>query len=472
MDNDSSVTRLVNDLDQLVRRLPAGTRLPSTRQLAADHGVGPVTVQSAIRRLVAGGLVETRPGAGNFVRSARQSTRVDFSWQTTALGPARTERADIGSTMLEASDGAIALHNGYPSEDLLPVRAVRAALSKAARSRSAVERPLIAGLPQLRDWFAAELGAQMAPGGNAPTRSDVIIMPGGQSALSSIFRAIAAPGEAIIMESPTYWGAIAAARQAGLTIVPLARTDGAVAPGDLDDALATTRARLFYAQPNFANPTGASWTRKQAIDTLDVLRARGAFLVEDDWAHDFGIDQPALPVATLDSDGHVLYVRSLTKSVSPSIRVAAVIARGPALTRVQADRTVDDLYVSAVLQEAALDVVSGSGWAGSRRSLADQLRTRRDELARLIDKLMPPGTLSTIPRGALNLWLQLPAGVPSAELVRASAAKGLLVSPGDEWFPAEPAAQFIRLNYSGPDPSRFEEAIRILAAELALLTAG
>jgi DNA-binding transcriptional MocR family regulator len=149
--------------------------------------------------------------------------------------------------------------------------------------------------------------------------------------------------------------------------------------------------------------------------------------------------------------------------VSPSIRVAAVVARGPARSRIHTDRVVDGLYVSGVLQTAALEVVTAPGWQPHLHRMRDQLRTRRDALAALVTEMLPAGTLTALPRGGLNLWLQLPPGVESPAFVAACAAAGVLISPGEEWFPAEPTGAFVRLNYSGPDPSRFEEAVRTLA---------
>ncbi len=425
-----------------------------------------MTVQRAVRILVAEGLVETRPGAGNFIRHARPAARADYGWQTTALGPARIDRGAIGSTLRQSPDDVISLRESYPSDDLLPVRAVRAALTRAAGSRAAVDRPPPAGLPELRAWFARELAGATPHGGDAPTGSDVLVVPGGQSALSSTFRALAAPGEAVVMEAPTFWGAIAAARLAELRIVPVARDGDAVAPAVLDEALATSRAKLFYAQPHFANPSGEAWSDAQAAATMEVLTARGAYLVEDDWAHDFALEGPAVPVASRDVDGRVIYVRSLTKGVSPAIRVAAVIARGPARARIQTDRTINDLYVSGVLQAAALEVVSAPSRAAHLRSAHAQLRARRDDLARLVVDLLPEGTLTRVPRGGLNLWLRLPEDTAAVELAERCALAGLLVSPGDEWFPTEPTGPFLRLNYSGPHPARFEEAVRLLAGQL------
>jgi DNA-binding transcriptional MocR family regulator len=464
MANDSSPGRLRDALvDDVLATAPPGARLPSTREIARRWRVSPVTVQRAIARLVAEGRVETRPGAGNFVRHARPAPAADLGWQTTALGPSRGDPGAYGWTLRPTPEDGVNLHGSYPAEELLPARAVRAALARAARSAAAVERPPPAGIPELREWFARELAAATPAGGAAPTGTDTVVVSGGQSALASIFRALAAPGDAVVMESPTYWGAIAAARHAGLRIVPVAREGRAVTAAALDEAVATSRARLFYAQPHIANPSGETWSRAEGDALLEVVRAHGAFLIEDDWGHDLAFDGPTVPVATRDRDGHVVHIRSLTKSVSPALRVAGVTARGPARARIAADRTIDELYVSAVLQRAALDALTAPGRAAHLRGTREALRVRRDALVGHIRRHLPDEALGTLPAGGLNLWLRF--RVASArDLAELCARRGVGVSPGDEWFPAEPPAAFLRLNYSGPDASRFEEAVRAIAA--------
>ena len=200
------------------------------------------------------------------------------------------------------------------------------------------------------------------------------MLPGSQSGLSSIFRALVGAGRPLLMESPTYWGAILAARQSGVRIVPVPSGHAGPDPAELARAFEESGARVFYAQPNYANPTGAQWPAALQAQLVDVVRAHGAFLVEDDWAHDFGITTAATPVAAHDDAGHVVYLRSLTKSVSPSIRVAAVIARGPARERILADRGAESMYVSSLLQVAALEVVTQPGLAHARARAARAAR--------------------------------------------------------------------------------------------------
>lgn len=149
----------------------------------------------------------------------------------------------MASALRPPTPGAMDLNSGFPDPGLLPERLIRSAFNRAARSRATLMGPSTSGLADLRAWFAAELAGSTAAGTTPPGAGDVVIFPGSQSGLSAAFRALVGPGEPLLMESPTYWGAILAA------------------------------------------------------------------------AH--------------NDAGHVIYLRSLTKSISPAVRVAAVIARGP-----------------------------------------------------------------------------------------------------------------------------------------------
>ncbi len=436
--------------------------MPSTRQLVTQYAASPVTVQKALRRLVAEGLVEARPGVGTFVRVVRPSAAADFGWQTAALRTPRAELAKVAGPLQDAPPEAIALHAGYPGPDLLPVRLVRAALGRAARGAAATSRPPAAGLAELRAWFASELADAMPADLAEATLNDVVIAPGSQSALASIFRALVAPGHPLLIESPTYWGAIQAARQAGVELVPIPSDAGGPDPAELERSFRETGARAFYAQPTFANPTGAQWSTERADQVLEIVRRHGAFLIDDDWAHDFGIDAHAHPVAARDDSGHVVYLRSLTKSVSPAIRVAAVIARGPARDRILGDRAAESMYVSGLLQKAALEVVTDPGWSAHRRRLRTQLRERRNLLVEAVREHAPSLTLSNVPAGGLHLWARLPVGIDADQVARDCAADGVWVAAGDAWFPAEPTAAYLRLTFIGPEPGRYPEAARII----------
>lgn len=465
MDNDST-ERIVSGLRRWIANAPAGARLPSNRALVAEYGASPVTVAKAMRTLRGLGLVESRTGVGTFVRSVRTARLPDYGWQTAALRSPQARIPALSTPLRSVAPDVIALHSGYPAADLLPRRLVRTALARVARTDAALSPAPSPGRPDLQAWFAQELAETFGADTSVPTAREVIVLPGSQSGLSSIFRALVGFGQPMLIESPSYWGAILAAAQCGVRLVPVPSGPNGPEPEELSRAFAETGARVFYAQPNFANPTGAQWDPDLAERVLEVVRSHGAFLIEDDWARDFAIEGTARPVAASDEAGHVIYLRSLTKSVSPSIRVGALVARGPARDRLLADRGAESMYVSAVLQAAALEVVSQPAWRTHLKDLRHQLRARRDLLVAALAEHAPSAQVERVPRGGLHLWLRLPDAVNLQQLARACEAESVLVAPGDEWFPAEPSGPYLRLNYSGPDPQRFGEGARVLGRAL------
>lgn len=453
-------------LKEWIAGAPPGSRLPSTRTLVAEHSASPVTVQKALRALASQGLIESRPGSGTFVRAVPTARPTDYGWQTAALRAPQFPVRPVSTAMRSTSNDVLAFHSGYPDRELLPERLVRAALTRAARSDAALSRPPVTGVPELQSWFAHELRTA-TPAGFAPASpSDVIVVPGSQSGLSSIFRSLAGSGHPVLMESPTYWGAILAASHAGVSVIPVPTGPDGPDPEELARAFEESGARLFYAQPNYANPTGAQWSHERGEQVLEVVRQNGAFLIEDDWAHDFGISTTPVPIAAREDSGHVIYLRTLTKSVSPAIRVAAVIARGPARDRILADRGAESMYVSGILQAAALDVITQPAWQTHLRSLRQQLQSRRDLLATSLRQHAPQIHVAHLPKGGLNLWARLPDGTDLERFARECESAGVIIAPGTEWFPAEPAGPFIRLNYAGPNPGAFQDGAHILNRSL------
>ena len=199
---------------------------------------------------------------------------------------------------------------------------------------------------------------------------------------------------------------------------------------------------------------------------LEAVRAAGAFLVEDDTFRDLALDPgPPLPppLAADDPDGHVVHLRSLTKSAAPGLRVAALIARGPAAARLRAARIVEDFFVPGPLQEAALELVGAPGWARHLRRVRAALRERRDALVAAVTAELGPGRIALQPAGGMHLWVALDPHEDDVALTARAARAGLVVSPGSHWFPAEPPAPYLRLTYAAEPPERLAEGARLLA---------
>jgi DNA-binding transcriptional MocR family regulator len=463
MPDGNSTARVAAALREDALSQRAGTRLPSVRELMASHGVGPGTVQQALAQLKRECLISAQPGQGTFVaeRPASPPAR-DLSWQSVSLGTQRSSSGALAELLAIPPAGALTLSTGYLPLDLQPARLLASALGRAARRPGVWDRIPVEGLEPLRAWFAQDLGAGMSA-------HDVIICPGTQAGLACAFRALAPPGASVLVESPSYIGAFAAARAADLNITAVPCDADGVRPELLDDALRSTGARLFYGQPLYANPHGSvlSLTRRGQI--LSLLHQHGAFMIEDDWARDLSLErEPPTPLATEDDHGHIVYVRSLSKPAAPGLRIGALAARGPAAARLRAARVVEDFFVAGPLQDAALEVVTSPAWRRHLRSLAATLRLRRDALVASVERHLPAAVIPIIPRGGLHLWIQLSKGTDDEELAQMALRAGVLVSAGRHWFPTEPPGSFLRLTYAAAQPAELEAATQKLAGLTSL----
>ena len=458
MNHDSSDGSALASIEALIGSLPPDSKLPSYRQLQQRYRLSPATVQRMLADLARRGLLVTRPGSGTFTAPRRAARPpADLSWQTLALG----SRAGLGPDLERLVDplppDAIGLASGFPDERLQPLGLLAAAASRAVRRPQAWSRLPPQGLPELRSYLAAEAGEGL-------TAANVLIASGGQSSLSAVFRHLCAPGDPLIVESPTYVGALAAARAAGLVLVPVPGDVGGVLPDALADAFTRTGARLAYIQTRYANPAGSVLAADRREPVLLAAARAGAFLLEDDWMRDFDLGAPSPPpLVSQDDDGHVIYLRSVSKPIAAGLRVSGLAARGPVLARLRRGRISDDLFVAPILQHIALDVLTAPGWPRHLGTVRRLLRDRRDSLVAAVQQLLPTCALDVIPSGGMHLWLRLPDHVSDADVADAAAARGLAVTPGRASFPGEPPGSYLRLSYAGEEAPAFRRAVQILA---------
>ncbi|MEV6200734.1 PLP-dependent aminotransferase family protein [Streptomyces sp. NPDC051771] len=468
MHERSSVAELAKTLKAELDRYSPGGKLPSSRALVERHHVSPVTVTRALAQLAAEGLVVTRPGAGAFKAEAPAPAATgDTSWQELALSadaatelvPRAVDASGVLVTLAAPPPGVVEFNGGYLHPSLQPERALAAALARAGRRPGAWGRPPSDGLTELREWFAREIGGGV-------TGAEVLITAGGQSALTTALRALAAPGTPVLVESPTYPGMLAVARAAGLRPVPVPTDADGIRTDLLEAAFRATGARVLVCQPLFQNPTGAVLPPERRREVVRIARAAGAFVVEDDFArrlvHEDAPPLPA-PLAADDPDGVVVHVRSLTKITSASLRVGALAARGPVLERLRAIQVVDSFFVPRPLQEAALELVGAPAWSRHLRTVSQELKARRDTLTAAVTLRLPELALPHIPSGGYHLWLRLPDTLPEPALLAAALRAGVAAAPGRPYFCAEPPAGHIRLSFAGvAGPTEITEGVRRL----------
>lgn len=451
---------MLADLRRLAAAGRPGDVLPSTRHLVARHGVGPVTVSRAVARLTAEGVLVSEPGRGTYVAPPRPGTAepADLDWQTVALADRTVGAEDLLMLVTPPEPGSIVLATGYLDGTLQPTRLLADATARAARRPGAWDRPPLGGVPELRSALAALSGVDAA---------DVLVVPGGQSGLSAALRALVPAGSPVVVESPTYLGLLILARSAGLRPVPVPVDADGLRPELLAEALARSGARLVCCQPTYANPTGGVLAPERRAAVLRVVAEAGAFLLEDDYARLLSITgDPPPPLVRDDPHGHVVHLTSLTKATAPSMRVGALVARGPAAARLRTQRVVDDFFVPRPLQEAAVELLATGGWRRHRTGLRRALGTRRDALLAALATHAPDLTVARVPAGGLHLWARLPDGVDDVELADRCGRRGVRVSAGTPFHAGEPPAGHLRLTYAAEPPPRLLAGARVVGEVL------
>lgn len=470
MNNDSSIRSIANLIAQEIALLPDGARVATHRELVRRFAASGTTVSAALALLAQRGLIVSRPGAGTFRTAARTVARTgDMSWQESALAGASGEPSSPGTLrdfkapalmgiLSTSGPDIIDLNGGYLHPGLQPLSVLSTALSRAAKRPEAWDRPPAGGVPELRDWFAAEIGGGLG-------RHDILVCGAGQSALATALRALAQPGDPVILESPTYPGTIAAAHAAGLRIVPVPLDTNGLCPDHLDQALTRTRARIVIVQPLFQNPTGVSLSATRQAEIRAIARRHAAFVIEDDFARDMAhADTVPPPMIFDDPDGTIVHIRSLTKVTSPNLRVGAIAARGPALARLRSAHVIDTLFVSAPLQLTALEVVTAAGWRRTLKVLGAALAHRCKVATDAVLATFGDHALAVRPRGGYHLWASLPAHLDEYQLVTAALAKGVAITPGANYYATDSSVAHVRISYvAAPSASDVDNAIRRLA---------
>ena len=411
--------------------LRAGERLPSVRALSVERGVSVATVLSAYEHLEREGLVETRPRSGHFVRR-RSALTADPrpARRSTAAVPVRSVSDAVAALQSSMRDPAVvALGSAYLAPELLPMEALNRLTSSIARDMQQVgatyEVP--PGARALRRQLARRALDWALPLGE----DDFTVTIGGTEAVSLALGAVTKPGDAVVVESPTYFGILQILEQLSLRAVEVpAHPRTGIDLDALADALRAGPIRAAVVVTTASNPLGAVMSDDDRERLVRLLARHDVPLIEDDVYGDLVFDgtRPR-PAKAFDRDGRVLYCGSASKTLAPGLRVGWVAAgRYDALVRRRQYAltlccpTLPQLTVAEFLASPAYD----RHVRRLRAAVASQVAHVRDEVV----ATFPEGTRVTDPRGGFVLWVELPPGVKSLEVAERALTHGVALAPG------------------------------------------
>ena len=449
-------------------RLPPGTRLPGTRQLAADQRMARNCVLFAYQQLRAEGFFEadrggTRVAALPLTREPPAPTPVrptaTLSRRARHLPPAVR-----GESFLPFAPGVPDL-NAFPWQAWS--RVLQRTWSEVSARQVAYAEP--GGAPELRRAVATFLSARR---GVACTADQVFIFPGGQAALDACARLLADNGDTVWLEDPCYTAGRNAMLAAGLQAVAVRVDEDGLVP---DDALwRAAPPRLVYVTPSHQYPLGSVLSLERRLHLLNLVEAGGGWLIEDDYDSDFNHARPGsrpLPaIQGLRPDAPVVYVGTFSKLLYPGLRIAYLVV--PRWAVADIGEAIHNLYRGgqAVEQRALARFLDSGQLTRHARRMAPIYRERQAVLRAELRAHFGQGCAILGGYAGLHLVLRLPDGVPDTRLVEAALAQGVVVRALSDYYASQDtgtAGNGLVLGYGMAESAQIAGLVRRLAAGIA-----
>ncbi|GIP23482.1 PLP-dependent aminotransferase family protein [Paenibacillus sp. J22TS3] len=443
---------------------PAGTKLPSQRRLADAFGVNRSTVVTALDELAASGLLEGNRGGGTRV--------VSGAWGVLAAAKSPDWNAYVRSgshrpnlpavqeiNRAEFLPGIIRLGTGELSPELLPQAGMQRLLRTMARRTSpSLGYGEPGGDPQLRELLSARLrglGIQASP-------RSILIVSGALQALQLISIGLMPPGSSVLLERPSYLYSVPVFQSAGIKLRGIPMDAEGIRTELIAPYAKTSGGALLYTIPSFHNPTGLVMSKQRRSKLLEACAEISLPVLEDDVYRDLWLDTPPpSPLKALDDKGLVLYMGSLSKTVSPGLRIGWIAGPEPVIDRLADLKMLTDYGSSQLSQWAAREWLASGMHEEHLDKLRRKLTQRRDAAAALLHKHFQGLAQWHLPAGGFYIWMRLIEPVAPRVLFEEALRQGLLLNPGYLYDPE--AADCLRLSYAYASPEELKQGIPILA---------
>ncbi|MES2537573.1 MAG: PLP-dependent aminotransferase family protein [Pseudomonadota bacterium] len=457
---------LADDMTLSIRSglMKPGDRLPSVRQCSTSRGISASTVFQAYYLLEARGLIRARERSGYYVVGGTASLPPE---PDIASGPdGASTSLDVSTLVFDILESSrardvVPFGSAFPSPLLFPLQKLARVMASSVQRMdpwSAVD-DLSPGNASLRRQIALRYLA----GGLTVRTDDIVITNGALEALNLCLLAVARPGDAVIIESPTFYAALQSLERLGLRAieVPTHPREG-IDLAALAIALERHQPKACWLMTSFQNPLGCLMPEQKKRDLVALLTRHDVPLIEDDVYGElyFGSKRP-LPAKAFDTHGLVMHCSSFSKCLAPGYRIGWA-APGRYTQAVARHKLTTTLSASAPAQAAIADYLAKGGYDRHLRQLRHTLSVQQSEMMQAVARHFPAGTQATRPQGGYFLWLELPGEVDTLAIHRQALALGISVAPGPMFSAQRGFANCLRLNYGHVLDERAEAALATL----------
>ena len=363
----------------------------------------------------------------------------------------------------------VSLAGGMPNISGLPLDVVGGAIADlmAQHGETALQYGSGQGVPALRE----QITEVMAPEGITAHPDDIVVTVGSQQAVDLVTRVFCDPGDVVLVEAPSYVGAIGVFRSFQCDIVHVAMDADGLVPDALRQAIAAVRAsgrtiKFLYTIPNFHNPAGVSMSLPRRAEVLEICHDAGVLILEDNPYGLLGFDGDPVPALRAEEAEGVIYLGSFSKTFSPGIRVGWALAPHAVREKLVLAQESATLCPPAFNQMVVSEYLRQHDWQGQIKQLIEMYRERRDAMMQALEDLMPPGCSWNKPAGGFFVWVTLPPGIDAKAMLPRAVTARVAYVPGTAFFADGFGSSSLRLSFCYPTPERIREGVRRLAAVL------
>ncbi len=457
---------LADEITQSIQSgiLKRGDRLASVRQTSLSRRVSPSTVFQAYYLLENQGLIEARERSGYYVKAGLRELPPEP--QLVARDDVESTTVDVSRLVFDVLDSVkvrdvVPFGSAFPSPALFPWHRLGRIMSSSLLRMDPwdIIDDMTPGNPNLRRQIVLRY---LVDGIHVPTE-EIVITNGALEALNLCLMAVARPGDAVIVESPTFYAALQALERVGLQAIEVStHPREGMDLGALATALERHRPKACWLMTNFQNPMGSLMPDAKKQELVELLARHDVPLIEDDVYGElyFGNKRP-MPAKAFDTKGIVMHCSSFSKSLAPGYRVGWV-APGRYTKAVIREKLTTSLSASAPAQEAIAEYLAKGGYDRHLKQLRHALSMQQAAMLEAVLRHFPSGTRATKPDGGYFLWLELPEGVDALALHRQALSLGISVAPGPMFSARQEFTNYLRLNYGHPWDERAEQAMATL----------
>ena len=430
-------------------------KLPSIRKMAGLLGVNNVTVISAYNLLEQEGYVYSVKGSGTYIRKSPISMDISY-----------LEEEDMElmmSGILPIAKNSINLASVSPTPDLFPIEEFKQALVEVLDrdGGNAFLYPEITGYDRLRESISKFLMDNYSTKVN---KDQILITSGGQQGLDIISKTLISPGDCVLVENPTYSGALAAFKSRGAKVIGIPMKEDGIDLDLLKSYINRYKPKFLYIMTNYQSPTTYSYSDEKKLKLLTLARDYDFYIIEDDFLTDLYFDDgKKMPLKSMDKLDKVIFIKSFSKIFMPGVRIGFITLPNNLFRSIIKAKHTTDVSSSGFLQRA-FDLYLRKGyWKSHIDKVRRVYAEKYNIMTRELDKLHKYGIEYIEAKGGLSIWLKLPKNLDAFALYTECAENGLSIVPGKLFFTDESIySNYIRLSFSSVSNEDIIEGLAIL----------